>query len=105
MATTWQEARDRRLESMSDEQRAEYELDLARARWAGDIAPMVYDARTQAGLSQVELGRRAGIPQTRISAIENSRVTPTLETLRRIGEALGAPVRLGLGEEMVSAGS
>ncbi len=48
--------------------------------------------RVRAGISQVELGRRAGIPQTEISQIELGRINLTLKTMSRLAEALDGEV-------------
>jgi len=44
--------------------------------------------RKAAGLTQKELGRKAGLSQSLIARIENGTVDPRLSTLRRIVEAL-----------------
>jgi transcriptional regulator with XRE-family HTH domain len=44
--------------------------------------------RRYRGLSQRQLGARAGVPPTRIAAIENSRAVPSLPVLERIARAL-----------------
>lgn len=44
--------------------------------------------RTELGLTQVSLAKRAGLPQPHISAIERGVMVPTLATLARLAEAL-----------------
>lgn len=51
------------------------------------------EVRQQAGLTQPELGERAKMAAAEISKIENGRRTPTLETLERLGKALGVTVQ------------
>jgi transcriptional regulator with XRE-family HTH domain len=46
-------------------------------------------ARRRAGLSQRELARKAGIPQSSISRIERSLISPTVDTLERLIRACG----------------
>lgn len=46
-------------------------------------------ARRRAGLSQRELARRAGVPQSSISRIERGLVSPTVDTLERLVRACG----------------
>lgn len=53
-------------------------------------------ARLKAGISQAELGRRAGLPATMISAYERGRRQPTLPTLMRLIRAAGFELRLNL---------
>lgn len=53
-------------------------------------------ARLKAGISQAELGRRAGLPATMISAYERGRRQPTFPTLMRLIRAAGFELRLNL---------
>lgn len=46
-------------------------------------------ARQKAGLSQRQLGRRAGVTQATISRIEDGRISPRFDTLERLLEACG----------------
>lgn len=50
---------------------------------------MIHQARRRAGLSQVELGRRAGVTQSVISAYESGRRQPSMPTLAGLIEAAG----------------
>ena len=51
---------------------------------------LVRSARQRAGLSQVELGRRAGVTQSVISAYESGTRQPSLPTLERLIRATGS---------------
>ena len=51
--------------------------------------PFLRAARLRRGLDQAEVARRAGMDQPAISRIERDVVSPTLETLNRIFEAMG----------------
>jgi transcriptional regulator with XRE-family HTH domain len=53
-------------------------------------------ARLKAGLSQRQLGERAGVPATMISAYERDLRQPTLRTLERLLAAAGLELRLHL---------
>lgn len=60
---------------------------------------LVRDLRRQSGLGQAELARRVGTEQPAISRIERDAVSPSLDTLHRLFEAMGMtfalePVRL-----------
>ena len=46
-------------------------------------------ARLRAGLTQLQLAERLGTTQSAIARMENGTSTPTVETLRRLAEALG----------------
>jgi transcriptional regulator with XRE-family HTH domain len=66
-----------------------------------DEANLLRQARRRAGLTQLELGKRAGVTQASISRIEDSRVRPRFDTLDRLLEACGFSIelapRLGVG--------
>ena len=61
---------------------------------------LLRQARRRAGLTQLELGKRAGVTQASISRIEDSRVRPRFDTLDRLLEACGFSIELAprLGE-------
>ena len=59
-------------------------------------ADLIYMARNRARLTQAELGRRLGLPQSQISRWERGQVEPSLETLRRLVRACGLELTLGL---------
>lgn len=52
-------------------------------------------ARQDAGLSQKQLGERAGVSQQQVAKLEDPDENPTLETLEKVGRALGLAVTLG----------
>lgn len=54
-----------------------------------NIAGSLLDARMALGLTQEEVGRLAGTKQSRVSEIEAMKGNPTLDTLDRIGRAVG----------------
>lgn len=58
---------------------------------ARGIGVIVRAARRQAGLSQRELARRAGMPHARVSNIELGKQHPRPATLARLARALGMP--------------
>ncbi|HUC37179.1 MAG TPA: helix-turn-helix transcriptional regulator [Acidimicrobiales bacterium] len=62
---------------------------------AGDL---LVAARRQAGVSQEELARRAGVSQAMISTYERHRRQPSIPTLWRLLEAVGMEVRVELTE-------
>lgn len=82
------------LAAMSDKERAEYDAGLIENEARLQLAELVYDARTTAGLSQTELAARAGTRQGVISAIENGAQVPSGIMLARIANALGKHVGL-----------
>jgi len=65
-------------------------------------------ARLRHGLDQAELARRAGTGQPAISRIERDLVSPSLETLNRLLEAMGETLMLAalpLAEPVAGAGN
>lgn len=61
------------------------------------VARILYEARTQAGLTQAELAERAGTTQPVIARLEDADYEGhSLTMLRRIAEALGRRVELRL---------
>lgn len=91
--STWNEvkarqaARDPRSARERDANRATVSLRL-------DLAQLVHDLRTSAGLTQRQLANRMGTTQSVISRLEQAGRLPTLEMLGRIASATGADVRL-----------
>ncbi len=80
--------------SYTAEQRKEYEDADADAETQIALTELVYQMRTEAGLSQSELARRMGIHQPFISDIERGGRTPTVATLNCIAHATGNRLRL-----------
>lgn len=58
---------------------------------AGDL---IRRARGEAGLSQAELARRAGMPRSVLNAYEHHHRQPGVDALARIAQAAGMEVRL-----------
>ena len=57
-------------------------------------ASQVNQARRAAGLSQRELSRRTGVPQSAIARIEGGRQVPRADTLEKLLRACGFELRL-----------
>ena len=57
-----------------------------------EIGQRVRVARKAMDLRQADLSKRAGIPASHVSDIERGALTPTIPTLRKIGDALGRPL-------------
>lgn len=55
---------------------------------------LIREARLRHGIDQAELARRVGTAQPAISRIERDAVSPTLETLNRLLEAMGETLSL-----------
>lgn len=61
-------------------------------------ASVLRQARRRAGLSQVELARRAGVTQSVISVYESGRRQPSVAKLSRLVDAAGSTLEIGLGD-------
>ena len=53
------------------------------------LGAAVAEARTKAGLTQVELAQRAGLDETTITALEQGHYKPDSSELSRVAEVLG----------------
>ena len=84
--TSWTEIKARRTES--DERRRGYE----RAGRAIRLASEIRSLREKKGLSQRQLAELVGTTQSAIARLEGGRISPSLPTLDRIANALGAEV-------------
>ena len=70
---------------------------MAEARLQFEVGQVVYDARTQAGLTQAQLARRIGTTQSVISRLEDADYGGhSLSMLRRIARALDLRVHITL---------
>ncbi len=75
---------------------AAYDSAYAEATLASELAEVVYQLRTAAGLTQTELARRMGTTQPGIARVEAGGSTPTLDLLDRVGKALGVELTLSI---------
>lgn len=89
--TSWRSARSQRLASADA---TEYEKGYEDARLSFALGQMVYDRRTELGLTQAELAQRAGMRQPAISRIEGGGTVPTVPLLRRLADALDADLNI-----------
>lgn len=66
-----------------------YSLEMAAPRKTPRCGPLIRETRRRHKITQVELARRLGTSQAAISRIERDLVSPSIETLNRIMEAMG----------------
>ena len=59
---------------------------------------LVREARLRAALTQNELGRRAGVPQSTVARIESGARAPSTDLVERLVRAAGFEIRAELGE-------
>ncbi len=70
---------------------------IAEARLELAVAQVVYDARTQAGLTQAQLARKLGTTQSAVSRLEDAEYGGhSLTMLRRIARALDLQLHISL---------
>jgi len=84
----------RRANPVTDQ--AAYDGAYAEATLASELAEVIYQLRTAAGLAQTELARRMGTTQPGIARVEAGGSTPTLDLLDRVGKALGVELTLSI---------
>ena len=87
--STWDDVLAAKLASMTPEERRAYDMYDAEAEAQIRTAELVYQMRTQAGLTQTELARRVGTKQPYVSAIESGGQAPTIATLMKLAHATG----------------
>ena len=88
----WDDIKKQRPEPTNDV-RAVVEQDFA-------LGQLIYDLRTEAGLSQRELAERMGTTQSAIARMEGGGTRPTLDTLENLAAAVGRELVVGVGERL-----
>ena len=60
------------------------------------IGQMIKEARAKKGLSQRELGKIMGVTGVTINNYENGQQNLTVDTLKKVSEALGVTLKISL---------
>jgi ribosome-binding protein aMBF1 (putative translation factor) len=89
----WKLARERKL-TEGHTKSPEVKLERQEHCLSMTLAKVVYDRRTELGLSQSELAARAGLTQGKISRIEGSDTVPTLPLLAKLAKGLEASLNI-----------
>jgi transcriptional regulator with XRE-family HTH domain len=89
----WKIARDRKVAQGIAEDPATEKL-RAGIALRYDVGQAVYDRRTECGISQTELARRAGMSQPQVSKLEIGGTLPTVALLARLARAMDAAFSL-----------
>lgn len=63
------------------------------------VIEMIIKRRIEKGWSQKELAKKIGTKQSAISRLESGTYNPSLSFLRKVGEALGAKLKISLIEK------
>ena len=59
-----------------------------------EIARILIEARTQAGLTQAQLAERIQTTQSAVARFESGRIHPSTKTLRKIAQATGTRLKI-----------
>ena len=94
--TTIDEMKRRRLATMSDDERAEFDETYEATRLALEVGERVRGAREAAGLSQRELAARMSTSQAAVARLEAGGTGATLTTLQKVASALDLTVSIEL---------
>jgi ribosome-binding protein aMBF1 (putative translation factor) len=94
--STIAELKNRRVQAMTPEDRAEFDAGHKSAQLAIEVGEKVRDAREALGLSQRELATRMGTSQAAVARLEAGGVGATLTTLQRVAGALHLKVTIEL---------
>ncbi len=94
--TTINELKNRRLDSMTPEERAAFDQIYDATRLALEVGEKVRDAREAAGLSQRDLAARMGTSQAAVARLEAGGVGATLTTLQKVAAALDLKITVDL---------
>lgn len=94
--------------SLTDARRArpmthEIEEEYAAAQLRFALGEAVRARRQELGLSQREVGRRAGMTQSAVARFEGGGTVPTFPVLDRLARALGLELRVELSPQIRSA--
>ena len=63
------------------------------------VIEMIIKKRIERGLTQKELARKIGTKQSAISRLESGTYNPSISFLQKVGEALGAKLKISLTEK------
>jgi transcriptional regulator with XRE-family HTH domain len=72
----------------------EYRDDLVSLKIDNDLSAQIYALREQRGITQAELGVRAGMAQSRIAKLEGSCEAVSLSTLKRLASAFDVGISI-----------
>ena len=61
-------------------------------KWVDFVAARIRELRLQAGLTQAQLAKRSGLPQSHVSRLEGGKHSPSRVTLEKLAAALGRPL-------------
>ena len=75
-------------------QNSEFAAEYEQLRPEYEAIRAVIAARIENNITQEELAQRTGIRQSNISRIESGAVSPTIETLARLGSGLGITLKI-----------
>ena len=65
---------------------------FAESAWIDYISKKVHKTRKDAGLTQIQLAERSGLPQSHVSRIESGKLSPSRATLEKIAKGIGCSI-------------
>ncbi len=74
------------------DQTGDFRPGLRLRQWIDEVGAKIKSLREQAGLSQVELAEKSGLPKNHVSRIEGGTHSPTRRTLEKLAGALDVPL-------------
>jgi ribosome-binding protein aMBF1 (putative translation factor) len=95
---TMKEIKERRLNSMTSQERSEFDAAYEATQLALSVGEKIRAAREAAGLSQRELAERMGTSQAAVARLEAGGVGATLTTIHKVATALHLNVSVELSE-------
>ena len=95
----WKEFRDELLRD--PDVKAAYDAHAADR----ELARAIIRQRLEKKVSQQEMALKMNVPQSNVSRLESGTRTPTLETLQRATDALGVPLEIRFGSQVVALSS
>jgi Predicted transcriptional regulator with C-terminal CBS domains len=67
-----------------------------------ELARAIIRQRLEQKISQQEMAAKMNVPQCNVSRLESGTRTPTLETLQRAAAALGVPLEIRFGSQIIA---
>jgi HTH-type transcriptional regulator/antitoxin HipB len=89
MGRRWEDIKRARVSAAPDDEQEAFRAGYKRARLAFELGEQIRSARERRGMTQAELASKVRTSQPAVARLEAGGVEPRIETLERIGYALG----------------
>lgn len=94
--TSWTELKERRLATLTTEERVEFDAAYRAAALAAEVGEQIRDAREAAGMTQRQLAEGMRTSQAAVARLEAGGVGATLTTLQKVAEVLSLSLTVKL---------